>query len=132
MQLVAMRRGGERRVHVSCLLQHLGGDVARNVVVHEMLSVGRDLRGDDHRQRLVLNLHQLGGVLRDRARLRDDEHHRLTRVANALRSQASLRAAVGEVRVRDEDRQVLVAEGQVRGGVDGDHPGHSPGRAHVY
>ncbi len=79
--------------------------------MHEALSARCGLGRDDDRQRLVVDVDQLGRVLGDRTIFGDHEHDRLARVANDVGRQAFLRPAVREVRVRDEDRQVGTAKG---------------------
>ena len=131
MQLLAIGRGGERGLHVSRFLQHLGRDVAGDVGVDEVLRDRGNLRRDHDRQRLVLDLDQVGRVLGDVSVLRDHECDRLAGVAHDLRSEATLGAAVGEVGMRDQDGEVGVAERQVGGHVYSLHAGHRPRRADV-
>ena len=107
---LSVRGGFERRIHVADLLKHLGSDVAGNVRVHQVLGRGCRLGRDDDGERFVLDLHRLGCILGQGPGLGDDERHRLTGVADDVGGQGALGAAVGEVRMRDEDGQVLVAE----------------------
>ena len=131
VKALASRRRLEGRRHAALLLHQLRRDVAGHVVMDEVVGARGDLGRDDDRQRLVVDLDQLGRVLGDRATLGDHEHDRLARVAHHLGGEASLRAAVGEVGMRDEDGQVGSAEGQVVRGVDGDHARHGARGADV-
>ncbi len=97
----------------------------------EVLRGRSHLRCDHDRQRLVLDLDQVGRVLGDVSVLRNHEGDRLAHVAHHLGSQAALGAAVGEIGMRDEDGEVGVAEGQVGGEVDRFHARHRPCRARV-
>ena len=100
----AVRCGSQRRGHVADLLEHVSGDVARHIVVHQVLGYRRILRCDDDRQRLVLDLHELSRVLRDVAALRHYEGDRLACVAHDLGSEAALGPTVCQVGMRDEQR----------------------------
>ena len=102
--MLAPRRIGERRVDVSHDLLHLRSHVARHVLVHEMLGERSRLGRDHDRQGLVLHLHKLGRVLCQVPGFGDHEGDRLARVADDLRGEAALRAAVREVGMRDEQR----------------------------
>ena len=101
------------------------------VVVDQVLGAQGHLGRDHNRQLLVLDLDQLGGVLRQVSRLGDDKRHRLPGVADPVGGQASLRAAVGEVGMRDQKWQVDASEGEVGRRVHGDHPRHGSGRGAV-
>ena len=116
---------------IANLLQHFRGDVARHVVVHQMLRARGGFRRDDHRQRFVIDRHQLRRVLRRVPVGRDHERHRLARVADHVRGEAALGAAVGEVRMRDQQREVEPAKGEVGGGVNRDHARHAAGGARI-
>ena len=89
-----------------------------------MVGAGRRFRCDHHRDRLVLDLDQLGRIFGDVPALRDDECDRLARVANDIGGEAPLGAALGQVGMRDEQREVDAAERKVRRGVDGDDAWH--------
>src|SRR6266516_7914550 len=73
----------------------------------------------------------LGGVLRDVAALRDHERDRLPRIPNHLGGKAALRAALGQVGMRNQERQVDTAEWKVGGRVHGDHPWYPASRTGV-
>ncbi len=126
-----MGRGGERGLHVSRLLQQLRRDVAGDVVVDEVLGGRGRFRCDHNRQRLVLDLDQVGRILGDISVLRNHESDGLADVTNYLRSQAALCAAVGEIGMRDEDGEVGVAERQVVREIDRFHAWQRKRRAHV-
>ena len=104
MQLLAPGRPGQGGRDVAGLLHHLGRDVSRDVLVHQLLGRRRNLGRDHHGQRLVLDLDELRRVLGEIPVFGDDEGDRLARVAHDLGGEAALRAPVGQVRVRDEKR----------------------------
>ncbi len=105
-----MRRLCERGPYVPHFLDQLGSYVAGHVVVHEVLCFRRCLGRDHDRQRLVVDLDQVGRVLGDVAVFGDHERDGLADVAHYRRREASLRAAVGEVGMRDEDGEVGLTE----------------------
>ena len=123
-QPLPARRRGHGRVHVANLLQHLRGDVAGHIAVHQMLGARGHLGRDHDRQRLVLDLHELGRVFGQVPVFRDHECDRLARVAHDLRCEAALRAAVRQVGMRDQEREVHIPKREIGGRVDGDHAGH--------
>ncbi len=89
---------------VPYLLHHLRRDIARHVVMHEVLGARPCLRRDHDGERVVLHLHPLGRVLRQRTGFGHDEGHRLAGVAHHLRGQTALGAAVGEAGMWDQQR----------------------------
>jgi hypothetical protein len=125
-EATAARRGGEGRLDVPRLLEELGGHVGRNVLVDLDLALRRRLQAGDHWQRLVLDLHQVRGILGQVAVLSDHEGDRFARVPDYLGGKAALRAGLGQRRVGDEEREVHVAEGKVGCGVDRVDSGGAP------
>ena len=97
--------GGDGRPGVAVLLLHPGADVAGDVLVDE--SPGRPSGRDaDHRlEEVVGHPDPPDRVLGDVAVDRDDEGDRLPDVVDLLLGQRVLRPAVGQRRVRDQQRQ---------------------------
>ena len=131
VQLLSVWRRGQGSLHVSLLLDHLGGDVAGHVVVDQVGCRSARLWCDHDRQRLVIDFDEIRSVLGDVAVLRDNESDGLTHIPNYVRRQASLRAPVGQVGMRDENGQVGIAEGEIGCDVNRDHAGQRPCCAHV-
>ena len=75
----------------------------------------------DRVEGLVFDVDQIRRVLGQVAVVGDDEGDRLARVADGFGGQAALGAAVGESRMRDQEGQVGLAEGEIGGRVNGDH-----------
>ena len=100
-------RRGDGRAGVAVLLLHPGADVVGHVVVHgrRRRAGGRD--ADDRLEELVVDADPRHGVLGDVAVDGDDEGDRLADVVDLVLGQRVLRAAVGQGRVRDEQRQRL-------------------------
>ena len=132
-----VRGAGERRIDVARLEFDVREVVSAEVVVqHRRPRRERRFRIDDRRERLVVDLDQLGRVLGDVARARDDDRDRLADVAHAVDGQhapdAGLRLRPGgdrrgerreieQILAGDDERDTL--EGACSRGVDSDDPG---------
>ena len=117
-----VRRGRDRGLRVADVLLHPGADVAGHVVVDEALR-GAGRWDADHRwKHLVVDGDAADRVLGDVAVVGHDEGDRLAHVVDLVLGQRVLGAAVGERRVRDEQRQRLGHRaGEVVVGPDGVH-----------
>ena len=117
-----VRRRSDRGLRVTDVLLQPGPDVAGHVVVDEAL--GRAGRGDaDHRrEHVVVDGDAADRVLGDVAVVGDHERDRFAHVVDLVLGQGVLRAALGQRRVRDEQRQRFGHRaGQVVVGPDGVH-----------
>ena len=125
-----MRRRRDRRLRVADVLLHAGSDVAGHVVVDEALG-GAGRRDADHwGEHVVVDGDAADRVLGHVAVVGDHERDRLAHVVDLVLGQCVLGAALGERRVRDEQRQWLGHRaGQVVVGphgvhaLDVEHPG---------
>jgi hypothetical protein len=97
-----MWRRGQSTLYVTNFLGHLSGHIAGHIGMHEVLGRRGRLRRDDDRERLVLHLDELGGILRNGAGFGHYERDSLAGIAHYCRSQALLSPAVREVGVRDQ------------------------------
>src|SRR5204863_9019160 len=84
-----------------------GGHVSGNVLVDEVLGGARGLDSDHGRKEGVLHADPTDRVLGQIAVVGDDEGDRLADVVDLVLGQRELGAAVGELRVRDQQRQGL-------------------------
>ena len=121
-----VRSRGDGRARVTGRLLQSGTDVAGHVLVHQGRGRACGLHADDRRQELVVDPDARDGVLSDVPVLGDDEGDRLADVVDLVLGQRVLGAAVGERRVRDQQRQRLrhpgsQRTGEVVVGVDGVH-----------
>jgi hypothetical protein len=97
----------------------VAGDIARHVVVHEVLCGARRVHADHGGQRLVVHHDPLGRVLGEVPILRDHHDDRLARVVDVVGGQRVTGPAVAQRRVRNQQRQRLGdPTRQVRIGVD--------------
>ena len=109
-----------------------GADVAGHVLVHEPLGRARGRDADHRRQELVVDPDPGERVLGDVAVVGDDERDRLAHVVDLVLGQRVLRAAVGQRRVRDQQRQRLGhRRGQLGQVVVGPHRVHAVEVEHV-
>ena len=92
---------------VADVLLEPGADVAGHVVVHEVRGGAGGVDADHRRQDLVADPDPADRVLGDVAVLGDDERDRLADVVDLVLGQRVLGAAVGQRRVRDQQRQRL-------------------------
>lgn len=114
------------------LLHEVRADVARHVVVDQVRAPGGLLQAHDRLEHLVVDPDQRAGVLGEVAVAGDDHDDRLPDVPHDLPGQRVRRAAVGERRVRDQQRQRLGQRaGQVLPRVDRDQAVHVEGGRHV-
>ncbi|CAB4716560.1 unannotated protein [freshwater metagenome] len=107
-----VRGGGQGRLDVAGALLHPGADVARDVVVHEAVRRTGRLDPHDGRQHVVGHDDATDGVLGDIAVVGDHERDRLADVVDLVAGQRVLRAAVGQRRVRDQQRQRIGHRGR--------------------
>ena len=107
VQLEPVRGGGDRGRRVADVLLEAGADVAGHVLVDEVLRGARVVDPDHRRQHLVVDPDPADRVLGDVAVVGDDEGDRLADVVHLVLGQGVLRAAVGQRRVRDQQRQRL-------------------------
>ena len=91
----------------------------------------RGLQIRHHRQRLVLDLDERLRVLGDVAAVGDDEGHHLSDVADFVDGEGPLRAAVGQGRVRDQQRRGLVQLAEIGGREHEMDAGHAAGGRRV-
>ena len=125
-------RAGDGCLGVAVLLHHAGADVARHVVMDEVGRRPGRVDAHDGGQRLVGHDDPLGGVLGDVAVTGDDHRDRLAHVVDLVAGERVRGAAVGERRMRDEQRKRLGQRtGQIVVGVDGDQPVDVEGRGDV-
>ena len=117
-----VRRRRDRGLRVADVLLHPGSDVAGHVVVDEALGGAGRRDADDRGEHVVLDGDAADRVLGHVAVVGDHEGDRLAHVVDLVLGQCVLSAAVGERRVRDEQRQRLGHRtGQVVVGPDGVH-----------
>ena len=117
-----VRGVGDRGAGVAVLLLHPRPDVAGYVVVDEAVSRPGGGDADDGRELVVGDADPRDRVLRDVAVDRDHEGDRLAHVVHLVLRQGVLRAAVGQGRVRDQQRQRLGHRvHEVVVGPDGEH-----------
>ena len=102
-----MRCRLDRRARVADLLHEVGGHVARDVGVHEVLAVTRRPDADDGRQHLVLDGDPVADVLGDVAVAGDDHDDRLADVVDDAVREGVRGAAGDDARVRHEQREGL-------------------------
>ena len=102
-----VRCGGHGLLDVAGVLLHPRADVAGHVVVHQVVGGAGRLDADDRRQELVLDPDPADRVLGDVAVVGDHERDRLAHVVDLFARQRVLRAAMGQVGVRDQQRQRL-------------------------
>ncbi len=116
-----MRGRGEGCFDIADLLDHVGRDVAGDVVVHEQVGGASGLDADDRGQRLVVDADPRAGVLGQVSVTRDDHDDGLTHVVDLVPGQGVLGAAMGQRGVGDEQGEGFAdAAGQVLVGVDRD------------
>ena len=87
--------------------------------------LGRRVRVDDRVERLVLDLDELGGVLRERARLGQHGRHRLARVTDLVVREQRVRLVGAPGPLGQLDRQ---RAGMLRDVRRGQHRGQALGR----
>jgi hypothetical protein len=92
---------------VAVLLHLPGSDVAGHVGMDEVARGPSRVQAHDGRQEVVGHPDPPDGVLGDVAVVGDDERDRLSEVVDLVLGQGVLGAAVGEVRMRDQQRQRL-------------------------
>ena len=132
LELEGVRGCSDRRVDVADLLQHAAGDVAGHVVVHQGRAVAGVGDADDGGEQLVVDPDPLADVLGDVAVAGDHHDDGLADVVDLVPGQRELGAAVGQGRVRDEQRQRLAdPAGEVLVGPDADQPVDLEGVGHV-
>ena len=102
-----VRRRLDRGLGVAVVLLHAGAHVAGHVLVHQARGGASGVDADDRRQHLVVDADATHGVLGDVAVVGDHERDRLTDVVDLALGERVLRAAVGQRRVRDQQRQRL-------------------------
>ena len=102
-----VRRRLDRGLGVAVVLLHAGAHVAGHVLVHQARGGAGGLDADDRRQHLVVDPDPTHGVLGDVAVVGDHERDRLADVVDLAVGERVLRAAVGQRRVRDQQRQRL-------------------------
>ncbi len=103
--------------------RHLHGDVARPVRVHQVLGVGdREVPVEDGRERVVVDLDELGGVLGEVAALGDDQHDRVAHEADVGIGEREHRGheVVGTLEHRRQHRTGDLGV-ELGAGVDGHH-----------
>lgn len=105
------------------LLNQVRADIARHALVDELGRLRRLLHADHRLEDLVVDPDERAGVLGEVAVAGDDHHDGLADVPDDLAGQRVRGAAVGERRVRDEQRQRLGERaGEVLPGVDRHQP----------
>ena len=111
--------------------RHVARDVGPQLRVHEDVGV-LDRREHVHhrRQRVDVDVDQLHGVLRDVARLGDDDRDGLAHVPDVTVGQHAARR-VTRVRAHHGDPELVGGAVHLRGREDGDHTGVPPGGADV-
>ncbi len=133
VQLERVRSRRDRCGGVAVSLDQMPGDIARHVGVDQVVGGPRRVQADHGWQRLVIDNDPLGSVLRQVPVQRDHHDDRLAHVVDLVGSQRITGPAVGQGRVRDQQRQRLGdPTGQVLVGVDGHQAVDVERRAHVY
>ena len=114
-----MRGGGDRSRRVAGLLHHRGGDVARDIVVHQVVTVAGALDADDGRQEVVADPDPRADILGD---IPVGGHHHddgLADVVDLVLGKRVRRPAMRQGGVRDQQRQRIAgAAVEVVVGVD--------------
>ncbi len=105
VELEAVRRGSHGGRRVTDVLLHPGADVAGDVFVDQPRGRPRVLDAHDGFEQLVVDPDQVDGVLGHVAVVRHDERDGFTYVVDLVLRERVLRAAVGQGRVRDQQRQ---------------------------